>query len=314
LLALNPTDWKHIQFVDQECTVGCDIAGIVDEVGSAVTKPWKKGDRVCGFVHGGNEVHGEDGAFGEFATGKGDLLMRIPDSMSFEDAATLGVGVITVGQGLYQEMGLPFPDGSQGSANGKPILIYGGSSATGMAGIQFAKLSGFTVITTCSPRNFEKVEEFGADHVFDYSSPTCAEDIRKLTNNKLEYAWDTISEGSAPKICAEALGDSGDLKYGAILSVKDFPRKDVKQTYSLGYTVVGERFQWRTTSFEAKPQDFEFGVKFTTIAEKLLADGKIRPPSKEVRDGGLEAIFGGLDDLKEGRVSGTKIVYKIDAL
>jgi NADPH:quinone reductase-like Zn-dependent oxidoreductase len=297
--------------VQEKATIGCDFAGVVQEVGSAVTKSWRKGDRVCGFVHGGNVVHEEDGAFGEYATAKGNLLIRIPDSLSFEDAATLGVGVITVGQGLYQEMKLPLPDGSQGSADGKPILIYGGSSATGMAGIQFAKLSGFTVLTTCSPRNFDKVKSFGADHVFDYSSPTCAADIRKLTDNKLQYAWDTISEGSSPKICAESLGDSGDLIYGTILIVKDFPRKDVKQTFSLGYTMVGEDFRFHTNFIKAKPQDLEFGVKFVSIVEKLLAEGKLKPPNKEVRDGGLEAIFAGLDDLKEGRVSGTKIVYRI---
>lgn len=311
--ALNPTDWKHIGFVDSRCTVGCDFSGIVEEVGSAVTKGWKKGDRVCGFVHGSNILHDEDGAFGEYVTVKGDIAIRIPDTMTFEEAATLGVGVITVGQGMYQLMELPYPDGSSGSANGEPILIYGGSSATGMAGIQFAKLSGFEVIVTCSPRNFDLVKSLGADHAFDYKSPTCAEDIRKLTNNKLRYAWDTISEGGSPQICADALTPSGEgLKYGAILSVDDLPRKDVKYTKSLGYTMVGEAISFRNGQhIPAKPEDFEFGVRWIAIAEKLLAEGKIKPPKKEIREGGLEAIFGGLDDLREGRVSGTKLVYRI---
>ena len=285
-------------------------------MGEKVTKKWKKGDRVCGFVHGSNILHEEDGAFGEYLTVKGDLAMKVPDNMSFEDAATLGVGIITVGQGLYQQMKLPYPDGGSGSANGEPLLIYGGSSATGMAGIQFAKLSGFTVIVTCSPRNFDLVKSFGADHAFDYKSPTCAEDIRKLTNDKLRYVWDTISEGSSPKICADAMGSNvKDGVYGTILSVKDFPRKDeVKVTFSLGYTIIGEDISFRNGQhIPAKQGDFDFGVKFCSIAEKLLAEGKIKAPKKEVRDGGLDAIFGGLDDLKEGRVSGTKIVYKIGA-
>ena len=312
--ALNPTDWKHIGFVEKKCTVGCDYSGIVEEVGDKVNKKWKKGDRVFGFVHGSNILYEEDGCFGEYLTAKGDLQMRMPDNMSFEDAATLGVGIITVGQGLYQQMKLPYPDGSQGSANGEFLLIYGGSSATGMAGIQFAKLSGFTVIVTCSPRNFDLVKSFGADHAFDYKSPTCAEDIRKLTDNKLRYVWDTISEGTSPKICADAIGsDVKDAKYGTILSVKDFPRKDeVKVTFSLGYTMIGEDISFRGGQhIPAVKADFNFGVEFCAIAEKLLAEGKIKPPKKEVRDGGLEAIFGGLDDLKEGRVSGTKIVYRI---
>lgn len=48
---LNPTDWKSINFNDTAgLRLGCDFAGVVEEVGGAVTKPFKKGDRVCGLV------------------------------------------------------------------------------------------------------------------------------------------------------------------------------------------------------------------------------------------------------------------------
>lgn len=64
--------------------------------------------------------------------------MRIPDDMSFEEAATLGAGIVTMGQGLYQSLGLPLPDDPAKEAI--PVLIYGGSTATGSLAIQFAKL------------------------------------------------------------------------------------------------------------------------------------------------------------------------------
>lgn len=137
-VALNPTDWKHINFVESPATIGCDFAGIVENVGADVKTRWKKGDRVYGFAHGGNEVQPEDGAFGEFLVAKGETIMRVPDDMSFEEAATFGVGTLTVGQGLYQSLGLPFPD--QPVEESFPILIYGGSSATGALAIQYAKL------------------------------------------------------------------------------------------------------------------------------------------------------------------------------
>lgn len=69
---------------------------------------------------------------------KSDIAYRIPQDMSFEDAATLGVGIVTVAQGLFQQMGLSWP--TKPSTSGDFILIYGGSSATGTVGIQFAKL------------------------------------------------------------------------------------------------------------------------------------------------------------------------------
>lgn len=126
-----------------------------------MTKDLKKGDRVAGFIHGGNQLNIEDGAFGNIATAKGDVQIKIPDNISFEEASTLGVGVSTCGQGLYQSLGLPLP-GKAAAGEKRSVLIYGGSTATGGLAIQYAKLSGLTVVTTCSPRNFDYVKSLGA--------------------------------------------------------------------------------------------------------------------------------------------------------
>ncbi len=140
-IALNPTDWKHIDFANVEEGVlsGCDFAGVVCETGDGYSKTWKKGDRVCGFAHGGNKMQPEDGAFAERIAVKADISIRIPDHLSFEDAATLRIGIYTCGQGLFQEMGLHWPRPA-GATYNESILIYGGSSATGVLGIQFARL------------------------------------------------------------------------------------------------------------------------------------------------------------------------------
>ena len=65
-------------------------------------------------------------------------LAKIPDGLSFEDAATLGVGVTTIGQSLYMTLKLPLP--TEPTKTPYPILIYGGSTATGTLAIQYAKL------------------------------------------------------------------------------------------------------------------------------------------------------------------------------
>jgi NADPH:quinone reductase-like Zn-dependent oxidoreductase len=135
-VALNPTDWKHIGFVNDPVTVGCDFAGVVEEVGSQVNKSFKKGDRVYGVVHGSNQSQPDGGSFAEYLVAKGDLTLKIPENMSFTDAASLGMGIATVGQGLYQALELPFPD--QPTKEKFPIFIYGGSSAMGAYGIQYA--------------------------------------------------------------------------------------------------------------------------------------------------------------------------------
>lgn len=140
-VALNPTDWKHISSLcPTRSTPGCDVAGVVEEVGSASAGSFKKGDRVVSFVHGCNVLDFDRGAFQEYVIMRGDQAMRIPEGKSFEDVVGVGIAVVTVGQGLYQEMGLPWPEHQFEEGQKKSILIWGGSSAMGSAGIQFAKL------------------------------------------------------------------------------------------------------------------------------------------------------------------------------
>lgn len=142
-VALNPTDWKHIDWWPSPgALVGCDYAGIVMSVGHQVVNDLTPGDRVCGFAHGSNHVNHADGTFAEYIVVKGDIQMKIPTNMSFEAAATLGVGVTTVGQGLFQSLKLPMPEPWKATTDHSdiPVLIYGGSTATGTLAIQFARL------------------------------------------------------------------------------------------------------------------------------------------------------------------------------
>lgn len=118
----------------------------------------------------GNDANPATGAFARYIAVKGDLQMRIPAGVSFEAACTVGVGVASAGYALYKVLNLDLPgdvDAVKRPAV-EPILIYGGSTATGSLAIQFAKLSGRKVITTCSPKHFELARSRGADEVFDY--------------------------------------------------------------------------------------------------------------------------------------------------
>lgn len=146
-VALNPTDWKHIDKLPAVgALVGCDYSGTVEEIGKDVTKSFRKGDRIAGFAHGANAVQHEDGTFAEYIVVKGDPQIHTPDNISDEEAATLGVGITTVGQGLYQSLKLPLP--TQPAKEKFPVFVYGGSTATGSLAIQYAKL----LVVTHTPR------------------------------------------------------------------------------------------------------------------------------------------------------------------
>lgn len=307
-IALNPTDWKHVEYrAPPGVLVGCDYSGIVEEVGKDVKKPFKKGDRVCGAAHGCNASHYEDGSFAEYITVKGDVQLHIPGNLNFQEAATLGIGVYTVGQGLYQSLELALP--TQPSKETTPVLIYGGSTATGTLAIQFAKLSGYTVITTCSPRNFDLVKKLGADQVYDYNDPTSAAQVRESTQNGLQLAFDTISLKDSAQFCDNALSTEGG-EYSALLSIT-IDRENVNDRVTMGYTVMGEPFSMGTTSFPSKPQDKEFAERFVLIAEKLLGEKKVQVHPIKVLPGGLDGVVSGLQLMKEGKVSGEKLVYNI---
>lgn len=309
-VAVNPTDWKHVDFLAPAgVLIGCDFAGIVEAVGPRVKKPWRKGDRVCGMAHGCNEVQPEDGAFAEYIVAQGDVQMRMPDTLSFEAAATLGVGVSTLAQGMYQHLGLAWPT-EPPMQRDESILIYGGSTATGTLAIQFAKLSGYTVYTTCSRRNFRLVKCLGADHVLDYNEANSASEIRRRTNNALRLVFDCISTKSSVRFCDEALSTNGG-KYDALLRAS-VARDNVTNSYTGAYTIFGETFVYGPESFPAKLEDKAFAESFLPAAERLIAEGKIKPHPQSVGEGGLNGCLDGMQRMREGKVSGEKLVYRVD--
>ncbi|KAJ5584599.1 Polyketide synthase enoylreductase [Penicillium hispanicum] len=307
-VGLNPTDWQHIEFAPLGVTAGCDYAGIVEAVGKDVKKPFQKGDRICGFAHGANAVQPADGSFAEYAVVKGDVQIRIPDQMSFQEAATLGVGIHTVGQALYQSLGMALPTTPLKAP--MPVLIYGGSTATGTLVIQFAKLSGYTVYTTCSPHNFDLVRGLGADVVFDYKDPQSASEIRKATNDNLKLVLDCISRPSSTEFCDNAISTEGG-EY-SILSPAKSERPDVNSRITIAYTVIGEAFRIADFEVPVKPEDSAHGEMFIAIAEALLAQGKIKVHPPKVGGDGLQGVLEGLQLLKAGKVSGEKLIYNVE--
>ena len=119
--------------------LGCDFSGTVAAVGNNVTKSWKVGDRVCGWLLGNNIVRKGDGGFAEYCVSDADISIRVPDGMSDEEAATAPAGIATAGMGLFQKQAMELPGEGEGG-KGEQVLIYGGTTATATLAIQYAKL------------------------------------------------------------------------------------------------------------------------------------------------------------------------------
>jgi NADPH:quinone reductase-like Zn-dependent oxidoreductase len=170
------------------------------------------------------------------------MLIRLPDKFTFENAAQLGVSAFTTAQMLWEsQTDLPKISfgGSGTSSESIPLLVWSGASSTGHYVIQFAKLAGLKVITTSSPKHFDRLKELGADEVFDYNDPDVSKKIREATGNKLKYVADCISEETTFDKVSESLGSEGGI-ISCILPYKKELRSGVEARLSLAYNLLGE--------------------------------------------------------------------------
>ncbi|GAA2533644.1 zinc-binding alcohol dehydrogenase family protein [Winogradskya humida] len=185
-VAINPLEWiiqvegtLTYNWLKYPTVLGSDVAGEVVEVGKAVTR-FRAGDRVLGHAVGTDKDTntGAEGGFQQYTVVLERLAAPIPETMSYEDAAVLPLGVSTAACALFQtdQLGLRHPS-ARATPTGATVLVWGGSTSVGSNAVQLATAAGYDVITTASPRNFDYVKSLGATQVFDYASPTVVPDI-----------------------------------------------------------------------------------------------------------------------------------------
>ena len=137
--------------------LGCDIAGIVEAVGPAVTR-FQQGDAVFADLYPFGL-----GAFAEFACAPEKAFLSIPPGIKPEDAATLPHAAILAIQGLRLRNGRTIQPGDK-------VLIDGASGNVGPFAVQIAKHLGAEVTGVCSTDKMDFVMALGADHVIDYDA------------------------------------------------------------------------------------------------------------------------------------------------
>ncbi|PYH94066.1 putative alcohol dehydrogenase [Aspergillus ellipticus CBS 707.79] len=323
-VALNPTDWKHVagDLPAPGSLLGVDYAGTIEAIGPEVTQPFQVGDRVVGFVHGGNRSQTEDGAFAEYIVAKASLQAKVPEGMGWAEAASLGTGLMTVGQGLFEGekgfgLGLRFPgekEEKEGGGEKEAVLVHGGSTATGSLGVQIAKAAGYRVLTTCSPHNIPLLQARGITEIYDYRDPECGAKIRAATDNKLRYAWDCVGGDASYKICAEALTSEPNVGKFSSIAGREFAgaRSDIEHGFTLGYMALGEDFEKVGRVFSGNEKHRVFQERWLPVAWGLVERRVVKSHPVRVGEGGLEGVEEGMRVMKEGGVSGEKLVYLVE--
>lgn len=144
--------------------IGLDVVGEITELGAGVTD-WKIGDRVLidpvNRVEGGLMGETQDGGLAEYCRAKAHQLVKIPDGVSFEQAAALPVAYGTAIR-MMNTIG-------QIKA-GEKVLILGASGGVGVCCVQLAKLAGAYVIACAgSEEKGKRLTELGADEIILYT-------------------------------------------------------------------------------------------------------------------------------------------------
>ncbi|MFF5516449.1 SDR family NAD(P)-dependent oxidoreductase [Streptomyces coeruleorubidus] len=146
--------------------LGTDGAGIVRAVGPRV-RGFAVGDRVCGVVPAALASHGVTPDYG---------LIKIPDGMSYAEAATFPVAFLTVHHTLADQARL---------AAGETVLVHGGAGAVGLAALQCARARGARVIATAGTETKRAMlRSLGAWHVLDSRSLDFVPRVRELTEGR----------------------------------------------------------------------------------------------------------------------------------
>jgi len=318
-VAVNHCDYKMPARIHCPNTVdGCDFSGVVVRVGDAVASTpggLEIGDRVAGAQMASQARRPWSGAFTDYIAEKPDNLWRVPDHFSWEQAASIGCAVASsVGMALWWEMKLSGTP-EEPTKDPKFVLVYGGSTASGTFAMQLLKMSGYRVITTCSPKNFKLVEEYGAEKAFDYHSPTCGEDIRAYTKNSLEYALDIITEARSIRQCYAAIGRGGGRYIGFELLPDELMatmRKAVKPSWVMGLEVAGLELELPGGYYrKANPELHDWLHGWIKRFAALLDSKKLKPHPMQINPGGLAKVIDGLGVLQRKEVSAQKLVYPL---
>jgi NADPH:quinone reductase len=161
--------------------LGCDGAGVVVDVGTAVDR-FKAGDKVW-FCHGG--LGREQGNYAQYTVLDQRWASLMPSGISFIEAAALPLVLITAWGALFDRGGLQA---------GQNVLIHAGAGGVGHVAIQLAKLKGARVITTVSSEEKAAfVKSMGADEVVLYKPHGFVEAVNRLTEGKgADLVFDTV--------------------------------------------------------------------------------------------------------------------------
>lgn len=183
---INPLDtklrMKPVYYPDKLPTIlGCDGAGIVDEIGSEVTR-FKVGDQVY-FNNGGIGL--DPGCYAEYTTLHEDCCAAKPANLSMQDSAAIPLVLITAWEALVEKANIQ---------PGQTVLIHGGAGGVGHIAVQLARHLGAQVAVTVSDeKKATLTQSLGAHKIINYKKQKFVDEVMLWTGMQgVDVVLDTI--------------------------------------------------------------------------------------------------------------------------
>jgi acyl transferase domain-containing protein/acyl carrier protein len=246
---------------------GDEVGGIVTAVGDDVTHV-KVGDRVFGLAVYGLATH---------TLARGGDVTRIPDNLSFEEAATLPVVFMTAWHALKNVARM---------RAGDKILVHAGAGGVGMAAIQIALHLGAEVFATAgSPSKRALLQTLGVHHVIDSRRADFADAVMELTNRKgVDMVLNSLAGEAIP------MGLSCLAEFGRFIEIG---KRDIYQNSRIPLWNLR-----KNASFHVVAMDAVFGGDEALTREllgelvDLVEKGAVRPlPFRSFPAGRVDAAF-----------------------
>lgn len=270
--------------------MGNEFSGVIEKTGSKVSD-FSEGDRVYARM-----PLDKIGAFAEYLAINNGAIAKIPDYLTFEEAACVLLTALTAMQAF--ELMQPKADES--------IFISGGTESLGAMAIPIAKSMGLKVITSGSARNRERVTELGVDEFFDYRTQDYSEILADV-----DYVLDTLGEKELEK-------EFKILKAGGTLvSLKGLPNMEFAERMGLSFVkkglfkVAGMKYDKMASK---KNQKYYFlfvesnGRQLEEVSG-IFAEKNIKPSVDEIY--GLNDVNNALSKVDKGGSKG-KTLIKIE--
>jgi NADPH:quinone reductase-like Zn-dependent oxidoreductase len=253
----------------------------------ANAKKWKIGDRVCpifiqGWLEGSLSMEKRrttlgagdlDGVLREYGAFDENGLVRVPEHLSFEEAATLPCAAVTAWNALVVSGNLKAGDS----------VLTLGSGGVSVFALQFAKMHGARVIaTSSSDKKLEKAKDLGADETINYkNTPEWDKEVLRLTNRMgVDHVVEVGGGGTLAKSLNSVRVGGHVAVIGILAGPGDFdPRSVLTKAVRMQGIFIGSR-----RMFEEMNSAIE-GNRLKPVIDKTFAFQEVREALKYMESG-----------------------------